>query len=213
MGSGTKSSVVNNALKNKFNHMKFYIIFFATFFSLPVLSQEKWYKNSQIDFVSINKMVYFYNKSDNSINDEIIEPKGFLVKSYGIQFDYNYLLLKRLSIGAVSGFEFQKDPNFSMFKVGAVIRYFLVDDDNAYLFIQDSNNFSLIKEKFTNGNNFRLGLGIPLLKSSDININGNLYFQQNYFKLNRSFKIIGYSDEIARELTVKSYGISFGIKF
>lgn len=193
--------------------MKFYIFILVVILSFPVLSQEKWYKNSQIDFVSINKMVYFYNKSDNSINDEIIEPTGFLVKSYGIQFDYNYLLLKKLSIGAVSGFEFQKDPDLNMFKLGAVIRYFLVDDDNAYLFIQDSNNFSLNKDKFTNGNNFRVGLGIPLLKKSDFNIDGSIYFQQNYFKLNRSFKIIGYSDEIPRELTVKSYGISFGIKF
>lgn len=176
-------------------------------------SQSKWDSSFELDFVFPNSKDYFYNDSNKRIIDTELMDSGFLLNSFGVQANYNYYIFKKLSIGVLSGFQTLSKPSFSMIKLGGVLRYYFVDRNNVYVYLQDANNFTLNKKKFKNGNNLRLGLGFPIIKNDKFNIVGNIFFEQNYFKLDDARPLLNLDDEIPRSLTVKSFGISFGIKF
>ena len=188
-------------------------IVFLTLCCGLIYSQEKWVASIELDFIFPNKKDYFYNDSENKIFDTEIEDSGFLLNSFGLQGNYNYFLFKKLSIGILGGFQVQSKLDYSMLKLGGILRYYFVDRENVFIYLQDANNFTLNKEKFKSGNNFRLGLGVPFIKRSNFNIIGNLFFEQNYFRLDGSEPLLGLLDERPRSLTVKSYGISLGVKF
>lgn len=182
-------------------------------FAINGFSQSRWYTSTNLDFVFPNTKDYFYNDSNNRIIEDELTTDGFLLNSFGVQGDYNYMLFNKLSLGVVAGFQMQTEPNFEMIKLGAVLRYFFIDKDNVYVYLQDSKNFSLNKNEFNSGNNFRIGMGFPILKREKYNILINLFWEQNYFKLDGAGPLLNQQDEIPRSLTVKSYGISFGVKF
>ncbi|MCX2681909.1 hypothetical protein OOZ15_18295 [Galbibacter sp. EGI 63066] len=176
-------------------------------------SQSRWDTSIELDFVFPNKKDYFYIDGKNKIIDTELQDEGFLLSSLGIQGSYNYYLFKKLSIGVLGGFQVQSRPDFSMLKLGGVLRYHFVDRDNVYIYLQDANNFTLNKSKFKSGNNLRFGLGFPFIKKDYFNITGNLFFEQNYFKLDNAEPLLGMREEKPRSLTVKSFGISLGVKF
>ena len=189
-----------------------FIILFILIYGLGY-SQNKWETSLELDFVFPNKKDYFYNDSNNKIIDAELKDNGFLLSSFGIQGNYNYYLFKKLSIGVLGGFQTQSKPDYSMLKLGGILRYHFVDRDNVYIYIQDANNFTLDKSRFKSGNNLRLGLGFPFIKKEGFNITGNLFFEQNYFKLDNAEPLLNLTDERPRSLTVKSFGISLGVKF
>jgi len=193
--------------------MKKYLILITILFYVSSYSQSKWISTVELDFVFPNKKDYFYNDSTNRIFDTELRDDGFLLNSFGIQADYNYMLLKKISIGALVGFQTQSKPDYSMLKLGGILKYYFIDSDNSYLFLQDANNFSLNKNKFKTGNNLRLGIGFPFFKKKEFNINGNFFFEQNFFRLDGTNPLLNLADERPRTLTVKSFGISLGIKF
>jgi len=172
-----------------------------------------WYSSTEIDIIFHNKMTYLYADSDNRGYSFDFEQKGFLLKTYAIQYDINYLLFSKLSIGAISGFELQRDPDFPMLKLGSVLRYFLVDEDNANIYVQVANGFSINKAKFKNGVNSRIGISIPVYKEDTYNYLFNVFVQQNFFNMSGADKLIGNEEEFPNTLTTKSFGLSFGIKF
>lgn len=190
----------------------FLIIAFVFTYGLS-FSQNKWVTSLELDFVFPNKKDYFYNDSNNKIIDTELKDDGFLLNSFGLQGSYNYLIFKKLSIGVIGGFQTQSKPDFSMIKLGGVLKYYFVDRDNVFVYLQDANNFTLDKEKFKSGNNLRLGLGFPFIKKNAFDIVGNLFFEQNYFKLDGSEPLLGGLNERPRSLTVKSFGVSLGVKF
>lgn len=191
---------------------QFFVILFILIYGLGY-SQNKWETSLELDFVFPNKKDYFYNDSNNKIIDTELKDDGFLLSSFGIQGNYNYYLFKKLSIGILGGFQTQSKPDYSMLKLGGILRYHFVDRDNVYIYIQDANNFTLNKSRFKSGNNLRLGLGFPFIKKEGFNITGNLFFEQNYFKLDNAEPLLNLTDERPRSLTVKSFGISLGVKF
>lgn len=191
---------------------QFFIILFLLIYGLGY-SQNKWETSLELDFVFPNKKDYFYNDSNNKIIDAELKNDGFLLSSFGIQGNYNYYLFKKLSIGVLGGFQTQSKPDYSMLKLGGILRYHFVDIDSVYIYIQDANNFTLNKSRFKSGNNLRLGLGFPFIKKEGFNITGNLFFEQNYFKLDNAEPLLNLTDERPRSLTVKSFGISLGLKF
>ncbi|WP_242205791.1 hypothetical protein [Aestuariivivens insulae] len=190
----------------------FFRIIFVFAFGLG-FAQSKWGTSFEMDFVFPNKKDYFYNDDKNKIIEKELKEDGFLLNSFGFQGSRNYFLFKKLSIGLIGGFQTQSKPNFSMIKLGGVLKYFFVDRNNVYIYLQEVNNFTLNKKRFRNGNNLRLGLGIPFIKKDNFNIIGNLFFEQNYFKLDGSKPLLGGSNERPRSLTVKSFGASLGVKF
>ncbi|MBZ9632488.1 hypothetical protein LB465_17030 [Salegentibacter sp. LM13S] len=169
-------------------------------------SSSKWYSTAEFDVIPPYEVRYGYG----------IENRGNRVNleenlSLGAQYTYNYLLFKKLSIGAVGGFQLRSRPNYFIPKLGGVIRYFFVDSNNVYIYLHDAVNFSLDKSRFEYGNNFRFGLGFPLLKRPGFNINANAFFEQNYLHLDGSDPIL--NDEDPGNLFYKSVGFSLGVKF
>mgnify|MGYP001045013334 FL=1 len=193
--------------------MKLYLTTILIFCFVCVHSQSKWETSIELDFIFPNKKDYFYNDSSNRIKEAEIKDDGFLLNSFGIQASYNYFLFKKMSIGIVGGMQTKSNPKLSLIKLGGILRFYFVDRDNVYIYLQDANNFTLNKEKFKSGNNLRLGLGFPIKKRGNFDIVGNLFFEQNYFKLDGSKPLLNLTDEIPRSLTVKSFGVSLGLKF
>ena len=193
--------------------MKLYLTTILIFCFVCVHSQSKWETSIELDFIFPNKKDYFYNDSSNRIKEAEIKDDGFLLNSFGIQASYNYFLFKKMSIGIVGGMQTKSNPKLSLIKLGGILRFYFVDRDNVYIYLQDANNFTLNKEKFKSGNNLRLRLGFPIKKRGNFDIVGNLFFEQNYFKLDGSKPLLNLTDEIPRSLTVKSFGVSLGLKF
>lgn len=84
--------------------------------------------------------------------------------SYGLLYSINYNVFKKLSLGLITGFQSHNNPDFSMLKLGGSVKYFFVDSNNVYTYIDLANDFSLNKNQFKNGGNFRLGIGFPVMK-------------------------------------------------
>jgi len=196
--------------------MKKIILLIIALFSLTTgYSQSNWYYTSEFDFVFPGNKNYDYSIKDNihAGGDTELVVDGFLLTSFGVQADYNYMLFDKLSIGVLTGFQMQTEPDFEMIKLGAVLRYFFVDKNNVYVYLQDANNFSLNKNDFYNGNNFRVGIGFPIIKRNKYNILLNLFWEQNFFKLDNANPLLELPNEIPKTLSVKSVGLSFGVQF
>lgn len=178
-----------------------------------MVSQEKWVFSSQVDFVFPNKQSYFYNDSSNKIFDQDLENDGFLLRSFGIQIDANYLVFKKFSIGVLSGLQTQSKPSFTFLKLGGIIRYYFNDTNSGYLYLHDAHNFSLNSDQFKSGNNIRFGVGFPILKKPSYNLALNIFVEQNFLRLDGGKRLLGFADEIPRELTIKSFGLSVGFYF
>lgn len=171
-----------------------------------VENQKKWYSTAEIEGIIPYEARYDYG----------IENRGQTIGlnkdlSLGILYTLNYMIFNKLSLGVVGGLQAHFNPNFNMPKIGGTIRYFFVDQNNVYVYLHDAVDISLDKSQFDYGNNFRFGLGFPVLKREGFNINTNLFFEQNYLSLNESDPII--IDEDPGNIFYKSLGISLGIKF
>jgi hypothetical protein len=168
--------------------------------------QKKWYSTIEIEGISPYGARYDYGIENRGQSVELNKDL-----SLGILYTFNYMIFNKLSLGIVGGFQSHFNPNFYMPKIGGTIRYFFVDQDNVYVYLHDAVNISLDKSQFDYGNNFRFGLGFPILKRETFNINTNFFFEQNYLHLDGSDPII--VDEDPGNIYYKSLGLSIGIKF
>jgi len=187
------------------------ILFFLL--SLTGYSQDhsdKLFSNIDIEFIVANKVEYDYHYNDQPglHIDEIANTKPAL----GASYSYNFNLFKKLSLGVISGFQFQERPDLSMFKLGSTIKYFFVNNDNVFIFLNPyTYNFSLKKDQFKNGSNTRFGIGFPVLKRDDFNLNINVYYEVNDLSLYGSKPL--YSNEIPQNIIFRSFGVSIGTQF
>lgn len=180
---------------------------------LPFLSQgqeeieDRWFSTIELDLVIPYEGRYDYG----------FENKGQTVDlktkfSPGALYSFNYILSNKFSLGAVTGTQWHFNPDFQMVKLGGVVRYHFVDVDNVYIYLQNLANFSLNKDRFKNGNNFRFGLGFPIWKNNGSSIISNLFFEQNYLNLKGSESLL-FQVEDPGNIYFKSFGISLGYKF
>jgi hypothetical protein len=176
-------------------------------------SSKKWYSTADLEFINPSNVEYDYGIYSSQYNaiigktDEITNAKP----SFGVSYSFNYNILKKLSVGLLTGYQNHARPDFSMLKLGGVIKYFFVDNNNVYTYINVANNFSLNKEQFNNGANFRLGLGFPVLKRDAFNLNINAFWEQNFLRMDGAKPL--FDKEEPNTTVLKSYGISVGIKF
>jgi len=169
-------------------------------------NKKTWYSTIELEGISPYEARYDYG----------IENRGKSVDlnkdlSLGLLYTFNYMIFRKFSFGIIGGFQTHFNPSFNMPKIGGTIRYFFVDQDNVYIYLHDAVNISLDKSQFDYGNNFRVGIGFPILKRENFNINTNLFFEQNYLHLDGSDPLI--ADEDPGNIYYKSLGISLGIKF
>jgi hypothetical protein len=197
--------------------MKKTVIALAIFIYCSGYSQDKkpnkWYSTADLEFIVPHKLEYDYSTFSTDYNAYVgtsSNIKGFGT-SFGLSYSINYQIFYKLSFGIVTGLQNQRNPDYGMYKLGARLRYFFVDSNNVYVYLEDSNIFSLNKNQFKSGNNTRLGIGFPVLKRQKINLNINVFGEQNFLRLQGSKPL--FTDEKPKTSVFKSYGISLGIKF
>ncbi|TVZ26380.1 hypothetical protein JM83_1337 [Gillisia sp. Hel_I_86] len=168
---------------------------------------DRWYSTAELELMIPTKARYDYS-IDNIGSDVEINSKIAL----GAQYTLNYLLFKKFSVGALAGYEQQFKPDFSMLRLGGIIKFFFVDPDNVYIYLQEAGNISLDKSNFKSGNNIRIGLGFPILKRESFNINTNVFLEQNYLDLKGADALLFETEEPA-DIYLNSIGISLGVQF
>ena len=176
--------------------------------------ENKWYSTADVDFVFIDKYRYNYYIGDGGGRDDEVEPQGFLLKSFGAQYTFNYTFFSKLSVGALGGIQTLSEPrDFFMIKIGGVLKYFFVDRDNVYIYTQLARVISVDEKQFKHGTNGRLGIGLPVYRMDNLNINFNLFAEHTLLRLNGSDPIYGLEKEVPLDLVISSFGVSFGIQF
>lgn len=174
----------------------------------------KWYSTAEVDFVFPNNFSYSYGTGHGGTSDEF-SPSGFLLKSFGAQYTYNYMFFKKLSIGALAGVQTLSYPkDYFMLKVGGIIKFFFAGRNNVYIYTQVAHNFSTDNSKFKKGGSGRLGIGLPVFKRDNFNITTNIFAQRISLDLEGADPIYGFEGEVPDRLTMEgSFGISFGVQF
>lgn len=181
---------------------------------INALAQGRVFKSIGVDFVFPNIKEYEYLDIDNQIistNLAVTSRDGFLLKSFGIQSSYNYLLIPKLSIGPVLGLQKFIRPDQFMIKAGGIVHYFFKDVNNVHVFTQGGIDIPLDKAQFKNGVTYRVGLGFPVWRRSKFNLNANVIYEKHYLNMENSTSL--FLDDIPRNLKIKSFTISVNIQF
>ncbi len=168
-------------------------------------SQSKFFSKVELDFIVPNEIEYDYS----------IDNRGALINleskiSLALQYSINYNLFKKINFGLLTGLQHQYGANFFLYKLGGRVQYQFDTTYNAYTYVHYAGNFTVDRDKFKNGNNIRLGVGIPIIK--EINSTLNVFYDINHFNLSGAQPLV-FGDEIPSSLFIRSYGISLGVKF
>ncbi len=190
-------------------------ILFILIYSIGNAQIKKWYSNTDLELITHKKVMYSYNYIDangqkHSVWDEELNGKS---PALGLTYSFNYMLFKKLSIGVLGGYKNYKKPDFSMLELGGIVKFFFVDADNVYLYGSLTNEFTTNKNKFKNGTNSRIGLGVPIIKKDEFIISLNFFAEQQFLRLDGAQGLFHYYQERPSNVIYKSYGLSAGIKF
>lgn len=187
------------------------------FISFLSFSQDKinkrWHSTIDVEFINPSKVEYsygIYNSDYDAIiggDDEIVNTNP----SFGALYSINYNVFKKLSLGVITGIQYMNSPDYSMLKLGGSIKYFFVDSNNVYTYLDIAYDHSLNKNQFENGMNTRIGIGFPFLKRDTYNLNINIFYEVNDLTLDGSQPLL-YS-EIPKNIIFRSYGLSVSAKF
>ena len=149
---------------------------------------------------------------DYSINNNM-EPRtiNFLHNpsfSFGLNASVNYFLDPLISIGIEGGFQRESIPGFSSLQLGGIVRYF-IENTSMNIFISGANNFSLNKNKFRSGDNYRVGFTFVSARfSNNKPIYMSIFYQKSRYDLKNTEPLLGLQGEIPDFLTGNSIGIS-----
>lgn len=193
-----------------------YLVLFFNFINLKSFAQTtepKWHTFIEVDMIFPNQIEYnYFDTYMLSGYDVEFDREGFLLTSFGVQGSYNYHFLKRFSIGAVGGLQKFTSPSISMIKIGGVLRYYTANEA-LYMFLQVAHDESLSKKRFKNGTNVRMGIGLPLWRTDEFIVFGNINYDFHLLDLKGTKPLIGYAAEEPVDMVIKSLGISIGVKF
>lgn len=167
----------------------------------------KWYSTAELELVIPTKVHYTY-RQENRVGEANID----VAIALGAQYTINYMLFKKFSVGALAGYEQQFRPDFSILKLGGVIRFFFVDPDNVYIYLEEVGDVPVNSSQFKGGNNLRLGLGFPIIKRDNFNINTNIFIEKNYLDLRGADALLFRTEEPV-DIYLNTIGVSLGAKF
>lgn len=173
---------------------------------------KRWFSNVELEFGVNNEVEYRYAIYDN--NDNLISGRsaGLDKKvSYGILYSINYPIVNKLSIGAIGGFQHQRQQKISALKLGGILRYHFINYESVNLNFMTAYNLALSDNISSEMGNVRLGLQFPITEIDDFNLNLNLFWDYNYYVASTS--ILEENNERAKHIIFKSYGFSLGIQF
>ena len=192
-----------------------FLIFTILAISSLGIAQDKWITSVELDFGFPSDWEYEYQSAPHAFTYVDLEDSGFVLNSLGIQGYHGYFITNTLSIGPVGGFNYQSAQKLSMLRLGARFQLHFADRNNAFTYLQVSNNFSLNYAKFKAGPHVRGGLAFPMIKRDTYMLSLNLFSELNNYYMSGSKPLL---DNIGNETPVLlreklHLGISIGITF
>ena len=122
---------------------RFLSIIILSFFLTKGNAQGEWFSTAELDFIVPNRTEYNY--SINNVGTLInLDSKV----SLAVQYSINYQLFNKFSLGVLTGIQQQYGADIFMYKLGSNMKYYFVDSDNVYTYLQYASNFTVNKEKF-----------------------------------------------------------------
>lgn len=171
-----------------------------------------WFSTGELEFIVSSDVEYNYGALDN--NGNLVSGNSSKITkkvSYGALYSINYPVLNKLTLGAVGGFQYQIQPKIASLKIGGILRYHFVDYENVNIYTLTAYNISL-KDYIKSGMaNVRFGLFFPIKKWDAFNLNLNLFWDYNFYRVKKP--ILFGVNEKPGDLTFRAYGISLGVRF
>lgn len=180
--------------------------------SNPDQIPKAWFSNVEIEFGVNSQVEYDYALYDR--NDKLVSGMGINLErkvSYGILYSINYPVLNKLTIGAISGFQYQSQQKISALKIGGILRYHFINYESVNINLMTAYNIALSNNIESKMGNIRLGLQFPITKTDVFNLNLNLFGDYNYYVVRE--KILNELYESPSTLIFRSYGFSLGLQF
>lgn len=180
--------------------------------SNPDQIPKAWFSNVEIEFGVNSQVEYDYALYDR--NDKLVSGMGINLErkvSYGILYSINYPVLNKLTIGAISGFQYQSQQKISALKIGGILRYHFINYESVNINLMTAYNIALSNNIESQMGNIRLGLQFPITKTDVFNLNLNLFGDYNYYVVRE--KILNELYESPSTLIFRSYGFSLGLQF
>jgi len=218
-------------------NMKRYLTFLFTVISLSIYSQnkpdlndivqtgknisknsnqsqiaKKWFSNIEVEFGINNEVRYDYALYDN--NDNLISGKTFELDnktSFGILYNINYPIFNKLTLGVVSGFQYQSQLKISTLKIGGILRYHFENYESVNINLMTAYNVGISNNIESEMGNVRLGLQFPIKRSDDFNLNLNIFSDYNFYGYNE--QVLNETNERPSNIIFRSFGFSLGIQF
>lgn len=173
---------------------------------------KRWFSNIEVEFGVNNEVRYDYSRYDN--NDKLLGGSSAELDnkaSYGILYNINYPIFNKITIGAVGGFQHQRQQKISALKIGGMLRYHFVNYQSVNINLMTAYNLALSDNIENDMANVRLGLQFPVKRTDDFNLNLNVFGDYNYYIYNEP--ILNEINERPSDIIFRSYGISLGIQF
>ena len=112
----------------------------------------------------------------------------------------------------ISGIQHQSQGSLTGLKIGGLLRYYFKNYESANFYFMTAKSIGIFGkiENSAGYGNARFGLEFPIKKNDDININFNIFWDNDSYKLKSPI----IKEEIPRDITYhEGYGLGIGIQF
>lgn len=117
-----------------------------------------------------------------------------------------------MTIGAIGGFQHQRQQKISALKVGGILRYHFINYESVNLNLMTAYNLVLSDNINSEMANVRLGLQFPISKTDDFILNLNVFWDYNYYVASKPI-LLDENNEKPRHIIFRPYGVSLGMQF
>ncbi len=132
--------------------------------------------------------------------------------SFASFYTINYPILKKVTLGLISGMQHQSQGSVTGLKVGGLLRYYFKDYESANFYFMTARSIGLFG-KIDNSPGFgnaRFALEFPVEKMDELNLILTIFWDNDSYKLKKPIL----ENEIPRQITYhQGYGLGIGIQF
>lgn len=173
---------------------------------------KEWFSNMEVEFGVNNEVRYDYALYDN--HDKLISGKTSELRnktSFGVLYSINYPIFNKLTLGAVSGFQYQSQLKIATLKLGGILRYHFANYQSVNINLMTAYNIGISNNIESEMGNVRFGLQFPIERTDNFILNLNIFSDYNFYGYKE--KVFNEMNERPSNIIFRSYGFSFGIQF
>lgn len=125
-----------------------------------------------------NKVNYRFDGDGKVLNSRL---------SFDLFYSINYPILRKFTLGLITGFQHQSQGSITAYKLGGIMRYYFKNYDSANLYIMTARSIgfdSKVENKLGYGN-IRFGLEFPIEKYDDFNIIFKIFWDNDSYALKK----------------------------